>query len=302
MSEETVLECLFSRLPKADASVVVPPGDDCAAFNAGHGKLKLVAVDQIVGGKHYFEDGPEEAAPEKVGRKLLARNLSDIAAMGGRPMYCVVSIAAPPRHDENWIQRFYNGILALASEFGVDMIGGDLARTKEEFVASLTIVGEVNAKGVLLRSGAEPGDVLMATGVFGGSLKSGSHLDFMPRVEIGSFLGACGLVNAMIDVSDGPLIDAKRIAKASGLSLELKADAFPCRMDGLSMREVLTDGEDYELLFAVSAENVQVLTEIFPDSAVFLTSVGTFSAGNPGEVTVSGPDSVFEWNEFDHFS
>ena len=136
VTEDQFLESLFRRLPVPSHEVIIPPGDDCAGLRVNRSRILLVAIDQVVGGRHYRLKGPGAARPEEVGRKLLSRNLSDIAAMGGKPLYCLVALGMAPRHSRTWLDRFFDGIVKLAGEFGVLMIGGDLAMTAAEDVAS----------------------------------------------------------------------------------------------------------------------------------------------------------------------
>jgi thiamine-monophosphate kinase len=284
MNEDAFFARLFSRLPAPDSSWAVPPGDDCAALVHGD-ELLLIAVDQLVGAKHYFLDTPPEAA----GRKLLARNLSDIAAMGGIPTACLLAGAFGPRRDLAWIESFYDGIIGLAKEYHVAMIGGDIASTPTDEVASLTILGRVEPDCVCRRNGARPGDVLLVTGCFGSSLGTEHHLTFTPRCREGRWLAEHRFPSAMMDVSDGLLIDASRICRASGVVLRLDPETVPRRTPQTTVAEALYDGEDYELLVAVPADRLPALRAQWPFADVPLTPVGEFL---PGEPNVLGPDGT----------
>jgi len=287
MTEDAFLASLFARLPAAPAALAVPPGDDCAAIDLGDGRWLLIAVDQVVGDRHYVQSGPLATPPELAGRKVLARNLSDIAAMGGTPTYCLVSGAFGPSCDEDWIQRFYQGILDLAGRHRVAMIGGDLAVTPADTVVSLTILGEIGAGQAVRRAGAVPGDEFWATGVFGDSFPTGYHLSFEPRCHEGSWLAANGCVHAMMDVSDGLLLDATRMCRSSGLTLCLDTASIPRRLPGTSLRAALSDGEDYELIMAVPPDQASVLARRWP-FATPLTRLGRFVAGAPGVCAADG--------------
>jgi len=279
-TEDDFLEALFNRLPIPPAELVIPPGDDCAGLRVGRGRILLVAIDQIVGGRHYRLEGPGAPKPEEIGRKLLARNLSDIAAMGGRPLYCLVASAFSPRRGEAWLQRFLDGIVTLARAFGVFMIGGDLAVTPSDDTASLVILGEAPEKKVVRRSGARPGDVLISTGCFGRSVATGHHLRFVPRCREGEWLASKGYARAMIDVSDGLLLDARRLCRSSGTGLRLNTNCIPLRDDAASLREALTDGEDYELLFAAAKRKTGRLLTEWPFRETPLTIIGEFFASD----------------------
>ncbi len=284
MTEDQFLAALLSRLPVANGELVVPPGDDCAALRLSPGQLLLVAVDQVVGGRHYVDAGPDAADPAAVGRKLLARNLSDIAAMGGHPRYCLTGVSFGPDINELWLEPFFAGLLALADEFGVALIGGDLAATPSDNVASLTIMGEVAEDQVIRRTGALPDDRLFCTGAFGDAVRTGHHLSFTPRCAEGQWLSQNGFANAMIDVSDGLLIDAARLCAASGLGLALDTQAVPGRSPDTPLEACLREGEDYELLLAVSPAKADALTDAWPFEETPLTCIGMFRQSAPRDV------------------
>lgn len=303
MTEDDFLEALFKRMPVPPGELVIRPGDDCAGFRSADGTILLLAVDQVVEGRHFLDEGPFAASPQRVGRKLLARNLSDIAAMGGTPLYCLSSVALGNRHDTAWLDRFFDGMLDLCRRWGTHLIGGDLARGAERTVASLTIVGRAGERQVLRRSGASDGDGFWATGTFGRSFSTGHHLDFAPRIEEGRWLAEQGLAKAMIDVSDGLLIDAGRLCRASSAGLLLDTGAVPRRNADTSLEEALTDGEDYELLFAVPKEKEERLRRAWPFRQIPLTRLGEFrSAPSPGVFDLGGKPLAFEGRiGWDHF-
>ena len=303
MTEDDFLEALFKRMPEPPGELVIPPGDDCAGFRTAGGGILLIAVDQVVEGRHFLDEGSFAATPQQVGRKLLARNLSDIAAMGGTPLYCLSSVTLGSRHDRAWLDRFFDGMLELARRWDTHLIGGDLARGAGNTVASLTIVGRVGERQALRRSGARDGDGLWATGVFGRSLPTGHHLDFEPRIAEGRWLGEQGLAGAMIDVSDGLLIDAGRLCRASGVGLLLDTQAVPRRTPGTTMEEALADGEDYELLFAVPGEKEERLRREWPFRQLPLTRLGEFrSSASPGVFDPGGSPLVLQGPRgWDHF-
>ena len=304
MTEDAFLEKLFRRLPPPPPELAIPPGDDCAAIQLGDGRLLLIAVDQVIGDRHYRAHGAGAATPPQVGRKLLARNLSDIAAMGGVPRYALVATALDPQADEAWLTGFFDGVLALAGEFGVQLIGGDLARAPHDNVTSLTIVGEAADGRVCRRAGARPGDLFFATGEFGASLPTGHHLSFVPRCAEGRWLADGGFAHAMMDVSDGLLIDAGRLCRASGVSLALDTAAVPRRTPETTLTQALTDGEDYELIFAVPRERRAPLESAWPFAHTRLTCLGEFRPAGPAPVLdLAGRAlSTGRHDGFDHFA
>lgn len=299
MTEDAFLAGLFARIPTAPRALAIPPGDDCAALDLGDGRWWLIAVDQVVGDRHYVQSGPAATPPELAGRKVLARNLSDIAAMGGVPTWCLVAGAFGPTCGEEWLRRFYDGILDLARRFGVAMIGGDLALTAADTVVSLTILGEVEAGKAVRRGGAVAGDEFWATGVFGDSFPSGHHLTFEPRCAEGAWLARQGYAHAMMDVSDGLLLDATRMCRASGVSLSLDVEAVPRRTATTSLQGALSDGEDYELIVAVAAGLAAAMAREWPFQTPF-RRVGAFVAGPPGVWDREG--KALGQGGYDHFT
>ncbi|MDD4098596.1 MAG: thiamine-phosphate kinase [Lentisphaeria bacterium] len=297
MTEDEFFAGLFRRLPAFPAAVVIPPGDDCAAVAWGDGRLLLLAVDQVVGDRHYVSRGEQATPPRLAGRKLLARNLSDIAAMGGRPTLCLLAGAFAKDRDDAWLRDFYDGIIALAAEYGVSMVGGDFAATPHDDVASLTILGEVAADQVVRRSGARPGDRLYATGCFGDSFASQHHLLFAPRCAEGQWLAQQRLARAMMDVSDGLLRDAARICMASGVGLTLDLEAVP-RRGAATLEQACGDGEDFELIFAVPPELAATLAAGWPFADTPLTCLGEFTGATGLRDSSGQPLKVAGWDHF----
>jgi thiamine-monophosphate kinase len=292
VTEDGFLRGLFPRLGTMPPEVVVPPGDDCAAVRIAPGRLQLLAVDQLIGDRHYHRTGPGAASPELAGRKLLARNLSDIAAMGGEPRYALVAVALDPRQDVAWLNRFFDGLLELARATGTHLIGGDLARAPHDAVASLTIVGEVAEAQIKRRSDAKAGDLLLATGRFGSSLETGHHLTFTPRLAEGAWLAARPAVHAMMDVSDGLLLDSRRLGRAASLDLRLDPAAVPRRTPETTLRQALADGEDYELILAADPAAVPELLADWPFADLPLTVIGEFTAPSGATPEVRRPDGT----------
>ncbi|MEA2012576.1 MAG: thiamine-phosphate kinase [Verrucomicrobiota bacterium] len=271
MNEIKFLNNLFPQL-KTTKNIIVGPGDDCAALKWRGKQLLLVATDQLIAAQHYT---PGKTRAAEAGRKLLARNISDIAAMGGTPLYATVCIASGSTYNISFNEKFYSGILEIADELEIAIIGGDLCGISEGHASSLTILGEVAADKIVLRSGSTPGDFLYSTGTFGNSFPTEHHLNFIPRLKEGQWLAEKGFAKSMIDVSDGLLLDILRICRAGKISVELNTDNIPLRTTGLSIEKILTDGEDYELIFAVSPEHSQILEEDWPFKTK-LTKIGSF--------------------------
>ena len=291
MNEEALVAGLKQLFPQS-ADVVEGPGDDCAAIRLpGSDSLLLAAVDQVIEGIHYLP-GEKIAA---VAEKLVKRNVSDIAAMGGIPSHAMLTIAANPLEDKV-LYRFFEAAQKTCARYGMCIVGGDVsALPAPGAVFTLSIFGRVTADCMKLRRTAQPGDLLCGTGSFGRSFPTGRHLNFEPRLKEGQYLGKQRCVHAMMDVSDGLLKDALRMASDSGLALRLEPDAVP-RFDGATLEEALTDGEDYELIFAVAPGEADALMAEFPYSR--LSEFGVFLEGTPGKL-LNPPD----WKKkgFDHF-
>ncbi len=280
MKEIKLLEKILAAL-KQDEKVFLGPGDDCAALDLGTGDLLLAAVDQVISAVHYERS---TTAPRAAAAKLLKRNLSDIAAMGGKASWALLALASNTGDDE-YLLEFYDGLREAAEKFNISLCGGDFASLpagEAGEVASLTILGTVEQDLLCRRSGAQPGDIVFVTGSLGNSYESGRHLSFEPRLAEGRFLAAGAYANAMIDISDGLLLDAQRLAQASEAALMLELEHIPVNADA-TLEQALGDGEDYELLFCVSADKAEALRKEWP-FATELTSIGEIRANPPGEV------------------
>jgi thiamine-monophosphate kinase len=255
------------------AAVLFPPPGNC-----------LVTVDMLMEGVDFLIP---PASGKEVGRKSLAVNLSDIAAMAGRPTACVTSVALPRKGGVRLGQELFEGLSALADEFDVALAGGDTNTWDGPLVISITVLGEPTGSGPVLRSGARPGDWIMATGRFGGSL-AGHHLDFTPRVHEAQTLHQAVALHSMIDVSDGLAADLLHILEESRVGALLEESAIPISAaaavadDGRSpLDHALGDGEDFELLFTVSAEDGRRLLAD-PPCAVPLAHLGEIVPAESG--------------------
>lgn len=246
LGEERLISQIRRWLGSASPRAPFGIGDDCAVLPASRGR-QLITVDPVIFGGHFDATMP----PAAVGEKLLKRNLSDLAAMGGRPTAAVLALTLDARVSLEWLERFYRGLARCARAYGVPIVGGDIAQAKGTLVASLTLLGEACRRRVLTRTGARPGDAIYVTGQLGGSLPTGHHLAFRPRLKEGAWLAARSEVCAMMDVSDGLAKDLHALTPAGAVPA-LKAESLPFRR-GADLRAALTDGEDYELVFAVTA-------------------------------------------------
>ena len=238
----------------------------------------LVTSDMLLEGVHFT---CPEVSPELVGRKSLAVNLSDIAAMAGRPTSAYLSLALPGNRGVEFARQLVTGFVALAEEFSVTLAGGDTNAWNGPAVIAVTLLGDPPGTGPIRRSAAEVGDWIMLTGSVGGSPIDNRHATFRPRVDEGRQLAATVRLHAMIDVSDGLAADLHHILDESRVGAVVSADAIPVHpaaqriLDGRTpLEHALGDGEDFELLLTVSPDDGQRLLQIPPISTP-LTRIGT---------------------------
>lgn len=248
LGEERLIAAIRRWLGSASPRSPFGIGDDCAVVLT-RGRQQLITVDPVVYGRHF----DATVRPADVGAKLLKRNASDIAAMGGQPRAAVVALLLDPRTRTTWLEQFYRGLAATARRYRIAVVGGDVAQADGIVAASLTLTGEPTGSRVLTRGGARVGDWIYVSGQLGNTIRSGHHFRFTPRLREGAWLAAQPAVRAMIDVSDGLAKDLRALTPSGALAA-LEPKAIPCRR-GADLRAALSDGEDYELLFAV-ARNV----------------------------------------------
>jgi thiamine-monophosphate kinase len=251
-------------------------GDDCAVLPASRGP-QLITVDPVIFGRHFDAAVP----PRAVGAKLLKRNLSDLAAMGGCPSAAVLALTLDPHTSVAWLEQFYRGLATCARRYRVPIVGGDIAQADGVLAASLTLLGAAAGPRVVTRTGARIGDSIYVTGVLGRSLASGHHFAFHPRLAEGAWLAGRPEVRAMMDVSDGLAKDLGALTPPHAKPV-LEPGALPLRR-GADLRAALTDGEDYELVFALAAHTdaaafARAWHRRFPRTR--LTNIGHFARSN----------------------
>ena len=284
MTEFDLIARLTKSLP-GNATVLTGAGDDCAVLDLGvPDRLILFKTDAVVEGIHFTRETP----PEKVGRKALARCLSDIAAMAGTPTAALITLALPKVFDADHVARIYDGLNELAQQTGVAIVGGETTTNPERMLISIALLGTVPRGRQILRSGAKQGDAIFVTGELGGSI-AGKHLDFTPRLAEACWLADHFDVHALMDLSDGLAGDLPHILRASGVGAELLKTAVPVsRAAKLRTAEkppfvaALTDGEDFELLFTLASKDaVKVVDgwkQAFPE--VKLSCIGRIIEGS----------------------
>ena len=278
MKEASFIEYIRSRSVFDPAIVPVGPGDDMAVVRWG-GQDLLVAADQVLDGVH-FRLG--EHGARAAGRKAMARNLSDVAAMACVPLAAVATVALPRGFSEADASEMYAGLRELGDAFSCPLVGGDVGSWDGPLAISLTILATTGPGGVVLRAGARVGDAICVTGSFGGAWKTRRHLTFTPRVAEGLVLARYGL-HSMIDVSDGLAIDLGHVCDASGVGADVQAASVPIHPDALNRPDALGaalgDGEDYELLLTLPQDQASRLIAEKPLGDVPVTRIGTIVAG-----------------------
>ena len=248
-------------------------GDDCAVLPGG----LLLTCDPVVEGAHFEPATP----PYRVGWKAMARNLSDIAAMGGRPRWAVVSLGLRRTTTVRYVTELYRGMHAVARKFGCEIVGGDTTHVAREQFVVVTLVGAANRP--VLRRSAQIADSVLVTGTLGGSL-AGKHLTFTPRVAEARWLTRHFKINAMIDISDGLSSDLQHLVRP-GLGIEIDSAEIPVTR-GATLAGALGDGEDFELLFTVDPRAVTALRTKWPFAAK-LSVIGRVVRGEH-DVTIKG--------------
>jgi thiamine-monophosphate kinase len=274
MGEDALVAALLRGLP-AGAGVICGPGDDCAVLGTPRAKKwRLLKTDCVIEGVHFRPDED----PRKIGWKALARTISDIAAMAGRPEHALVTLAISGDDELKRATGIYAGLKKCAKAYGVAIVGGETARSPGPLFLSIMVSGTVERRLCVFRSGGKPGDLLFVTGRLGGSLLGG-HLDFKPRVEEAQWLSRHVKLHAMMDLSDGLGADLPRLARASGCGYRIDEGALPLNA-GCTAKQALGDGEDYELLFALAPGEAKKLRPLwarqFP--RLRITEIGALTA------------------------
>jgi thiamine-monophosphate kinase len=320
LSEFALIERFFSRCGALRGDVRVGVGDDAAVLDSPRDQELVAAIDTLVAGVHFLPD----ATPASIGHRALAVNLSDLAAMGARPAWALLALTLPAA-DEAWLEAFAQGFGALAQAHGVALVGGDT--TAGPLCVTVQVLGHVPRARAMLRSGGRPGDALYVSGTPGdaaaglaleqgllrvGDAAGAGHLRARfsfptPRLELGEQLR--DLASACIDVSDGLLGDAAKLASASGCAAEIDFDELPVSAELVAAvgaerarKLALTGGDDCELCFSVAAARVAVLERNLPSARWPYRRIGQLRAGAGASVARAGSVMQFSHSGFDHFA
>ena len=279
MNEVALVEWIrkHAATPKC-RELILGIGDDCAIVRPRPGEDLLFKTDPMIEAIHFRSEMPAEA----VGARALARSLSDIAAMGGEPRFCLVSLSLGPNHDERWLKAFFRGLLKLARKTNTVLAGGDLAHSKHETHVDVMVCGAVPNGQALRRDGAKPGDSLYVSGPLGRPWDR----PIQPRLALGVKLRS--LATSCMDLSDGLSLDLQRLCKSSGVAAHV--DKVPV-VKGATLERALHGGEDYELLFTLPP------TKRAPAGT---TRIGTIVKGKPGSLLLNG-EALISLG-YDHFA
>ncbi|MCX7208135.1 MAG: thiamine-phosphate kinase [Proteobacteria bacterium] len=316
MNEFDLIAHYFKR-PAKNADLGV--GDDAALVSVAAGHQLAISADMLVEGRHFFPD----ADPERLGRKVLAVNLSDLAAMGATPSWFTLSIALP-KIDEPWLAAFSRGLLAMADEYDISLIGGDT--TRGPLTIAIQIAGSLPRGQALLRSGARLGDEIWVSGPLGEAAAAVMHrsgrvsladniaarcdlrLDLpTPRIALGQRLR--GIASAALDISDGLLADLRHICEQSACGAEVWLDSVPfaedlaALPDALRQEAILAGGDDYELCFTASPDQHKAIISRGVELDLGLTCVGKIIHGDIVQLLDANKQPLpITFHGFDHFA
>ncbi len=325
LGEFDVIKHYFTR-PPSQPSVVKAVGDDCAVLSPSSGKQLVMSMDTLVSGRHF----PASATPYQIATRALCTSLSDLAAMGAKPLYFTLGLTLPDI-SEPWLRSFSEGLFSIAEAFGIDLVGGDT--TQGPLTITVQVHGEVDFGKGLMRHQAQVGDTVFVTGSVGdgaaalallqGELSVGAEAETylidrfyapQPQLIVGQQL--IGVANAAIDVSDGLLADVEHIAKASRVNIMLNVEKLPIAacLQTVDNRQyeawALSGGDDYQLLFTVSQDKLPQVNALIQQQVISATAIGQvnampsdlLAAGQWVTCSLNGKPYNYKTKGYDHFA
>jgi len=304
-------------------------GDDCAVIGPYNGNVFLITTDMLVEDIHFISG---KIHPEELGQKVMAVNLSDIAAMGGTPLHVFISLAVPISMEVSIIHSIYDGMKAMCRDYGVNILGGDTCSSPEKISINVCMIGEAPENEVLYRKGAKPGDIIYVTGTLGdsaaglkiirekvnapvktASILIGAHNRPVPFLKAGRIIARSKLAGAMIDISDGLISDLRHVCKASNVGARLLFSGIPLSTEVISMARsndldpyelALYGGEDYRLLVIIPERNAEDFEGLFTNGEpCHIYRVGEITEiGGIGMVMENGNEKILKIGGYDHFN
>ncbi len=301
LGEFTLIDRIKQILPQAKhPDVLIGLGDDTAVIKIDHNKALIATCDIQIEDQHFRL---KHISTYQLGRRAIAVNLSDIASMGGKPSFALVSLGLPPKFSVIDYDRLFQGIKDELSQYSAHLVGGNLAKTENKLIVDVTMLGEVHPDRLLSRSGSKVGDKIFVTGKLG---ESGAgfhileafgqhypekyanlvkaHLQPTPRIEAGKMIAETEIATSMIDISDGIASDLYHICQMSGVGAEIHSKRLPLPENIEEVSEIahtnplniaMHSGEDYELLFTVKPDVIPALiTEISNKLSLLITEIG----------------------------
>jgi thiamine-monophosphate kinase len=331
LGEFPLIERVAAIVGAERADVIVGIGDDVAVLDCGGEQWILAKVDSQVEGTHYRKD---LIAPQRLGRRALAINLSDIAAVGGRPTHALVSLALPADTEVAWVDELYRGLREEGEMYGVAVVGGNMASSPGGAFIDVFVLGSVKPERLLLRSGARPGDAVLVTGRLGDSAAGlqllldpalqvsegereallASHFTPQPRLPESAVIAASGAATAMIDLSDGLSSDIGHICQRSGVGVRIYEESLPISAAARRVADLcgqrasklaLDGGEDYELcLTAPAAEADRLAAAVQERTGTEITAIGEIVPETEGRLLVleGGREVELTPGGWDHFT
>ncbi len=333
LGEFGLIDRIARFLPPGSPDVILGIGDDVAVLRTGGHEYLLATCDIQIEGVHFL---PEKITPYQLGRKIVAINVSDIAAMGGYPAWALASLALPPSKDVSFVDELYQGMYEQIEAADATIVGGNISKNDYGVLVDLFLMGKAEPRCLVYRNGARHGDLILVTGTLGDS-RAGfeairdprikvsekaqkqaveRHLTPQPRLKEGQLLGRCGKVNAMVDVSDGLLADLEHISKASAVGAEIWAKDVPVGAACLEVASAagvegldwaLSGGEDYELLFTAPPDEVREIGMLLlNETGTSCQIIGRITSAED-DIQVVFPDgskssSLVERKGWDHFA
>lgn len=329
VGEFGLINLLNKAMINSPTGVVAGIGDDAAVLKVSGDQWQLFTTDMLVEGIHFRLDW---ASYFDVGWKALAVNISDIAAMGGKPTHGVISLGIPAETRVEDMEELYRGLRAVARRFGVNLVGGDTVKCPERLVINVALLGEVAAGKAILRSGARPGDIIYTTGTLGTAaaglhilLNGGNypdpiketvlraHLRPEPRVQAGTLLSSLPGVTALDDNSDGLAAELREIGRASGVGCLIWEKALPvaaevqqlAALTGADILDwVMNGGEDFELVFTVQPAYRKQVEAALTKAAVDFAAIGVITSAREGLIMerVNGTREAMGQTGYNHFT